>query len=144
MFNHNEFAREHHKRIIDKGYWKDPKELGTLLMLVVTEITKLFDKDRLNKSEKLADIALRLYDLCGYYKIDLTELPHVKSCTLYDMLSMLTNELEATRVSMPTNWIYLKRCLSMTWFYASLNRIDLEKELNRKSEILVHMETKKF
>lgn len=142
--NHSEFAKKHHKKIVDKGYWAEPKEIGTLLMLVVTEITKMHDPERLNKSEKLADVSLRLYDLCGYYNIDLREIPLVEECSLYSMLSMLTNELEAQRVNINTKWIYLKRCLSMAYMYASENNIDLESELYRKSEILMGMKRKKF
>ena len=142
--NHNEFALVHHKKIVEKGYWEEPKEIGTLLMLVVTELVKLYDEDRINTPEKLADVALRIYDLCGYYKVDLESLPSVDSCSLHSMLSMLTNELEAQRVSIDTKWVYLKRCLSMCYLYAKENNIDLEQELERKSEILLHMSRKKF
>lgn len=144
MFNHNKFANQHHAKIIAKGYWENPKEIGTLLMLVVTEISKLFDVNRVNKSEKLADASLRLYDLLAFYNVDLTELPQVKTCSLHDMISMLTNELEADRVGIQTKKVYLKQCLSMMWLYAKENNIDLEEELLRKSEILMYMGKKKY
>lgn len=144
MFEHNEFARKHHQQIVNKGYWDSPKEIGTLLMLVISEIIKLFDEDRINHSEKLADVALRIYDLCGYYKIELDELPVVTECSLYSMIAMLTNELEAQRVDINTKWVYLKRCLSMTYLFAEKHQIDLPQEIVRKSEILKNMNKKKF
>ena len=144
MINHNKFANQHHAKIIAKGYWEKPKEIGILFMLIVTEISKLFDESRINKGEKLADASLRLYDLLAYYNVDLTELPQVDSCSMHDMVSMLTNELEADRVGIQTKKVYLKQCLSMMWLYAKENNIDLEQELLRKSEILTYMNKKKY
>lgn len=136
MINHNEFATNHHELIIKLGYWDNPKELGTVLMLIVTEISKLFDEMRLNRGEKLADVALRLYDLLAYYNVDLTDLPDVETCNLHGMISMLTNEMEANRSGIKTNYIFLKKCLSMVWKYAEENDIDLMYELIRKSDII--------
>lgn len=136
MINHNEFATNHHELIIKLGYWDNPKELGTVLMLIVTEISKLFDEMRLNRGEKLADVALRLYDLLAYYNVDLTDLPDVESWDMYSMISMLTNEMEAGRSGIKTRYIFLKKCLSMAWKYAEENDIDLMYELIRKSDII--------
>lgn len=132
----NKFAKIHHEKIKVLGYWDKPKELGTLLMLMVTEITKLFDEGKLNKPEKLADIALRIYDYCGYYKIDLDKLPEVDGCGLWDMTATLTNELESYRVGFDSKGLYIKQCLNMTYKYAELNNVDLDKEIIRKSNML--------
>ena len=136
MINHNQFASSHHDLIVKLGYWDNPKELGTVLMLVVTEISKLFDEDRINRDEKLADVALRLYDLLAYYNVDLSYLPEVESWDMHSMISMLTNEMEASRVNIKTRYIFLKKCLVMTWKYAEEYGIDLEYELYRKSKML--------
>lgn len=146
MINHNEFSRYHHQNIIRLGYWTEPRELGTLLMLIVTEVSKLFDENRLNRSEKLADVSLRLYDLLSFYNIDLSVLPDVDSCSYNDMINMLVNELEAERSGIHTNHVYLKQCLSMVWLYAKNNNIDLESEIIRKSQMILSYSspTKKF
>lgn len=143
-FSHNKFAIEHHNRIKSKGYWDEPQQFGTLLMLIVTEMVKLFDSDRSNTSEKLADTALRLYDLLAYYNVDLSILPEVDDFSLHSMVTCLTNELEAQRVNIDTKFVYLKRCLSMCYLFANKNNINLELELERKTSIMMYMPKKKF
>lgn len=134
--NKDEFASVHHNKIKKLGYWKKPRETGTLLMLMITEITKLFDPDKLNKPEKLADLALRIYDYCGYNQISLEEMPEVEECGLWDMAAQLTNEMESYRVGFNSNGQYIKACLSMAYKYASINNIDLDREIIRKSGML--------
>lgn len=143
-FDHNKFAKEHHNRIIEKGYWDNPQQFGTLLMLIITEMVKLFDDERSNNPEKLADTTLRLYDLLAYHKVDLSVLPEVSDCSLHSMISCLTNELEAERVNINTRFIYLKRCLSMCYLFAQQNDINLLAELERKTSIMMYMPKKKF
>jgi len=49
--------------------------LATRLMLIVGEVSEAMEalrkKDNDNFNEELADIAIRLFDLCGYMRIDL-------------------------------------------------------------------------
>lgn len=132
----NKFAEMHHSKIKELGYWNRPRETGTLLMLMVTEITKLFDKNKLNKPEKLADLALRIYDYCGYHQIDLTDLPGITSCSLWDMVSVLTNELESYRAGFNSQGLYVKQCLSMAYKYAETNSINLDEEITKKYNML--------
>lgn len=140
--NHNEFALIHHNKITVMGYWKKDRALGELLMLMVTEITKLFNEGKLNKPEKVADVALRIYDFCGKYKVDLTELPVVETYGLWDMINQLTNELEAYRAGFNHRGQYVKTCLAMCYKYAEQNNIDLIFELQRKSRMLDHVKIK--
>ena len=142
--SHNDISEEHHIKIIEMGYWQDPPHIATLLMLIATEIVKLFDEDRLNKPEKLADITLRLYDLCGYYKINLNELPTADKYSLWHMMKCLTNELEAYRVGMNTEYKYIRECISMCYAYAWQNKIDLIYEIQRKREIINYMTKKRI
>lgn len=136
LLNKNEFSKIHHEKIKELGYWDTPREIGTLLMLMVTEIAKLFDQNRLNKSEKLADLALRIYDYSYYNSIDLSILPEIDGCDLLDMITTLTNELESFRVGLDLNGIYIKQCLSMAYKYAEKNNINLEDEMIKKHNIL--------
>lgn len=143
MFNCNDFKEKHHNKIKKLGYWSNPREIGTLLMLMVTEISKLYDIEKLNKSEKLADIALRIYDYCGYYNIDLAQLPTVSECSFLSMIKCITNEMESYRADIDLQGKYIKECLSMCYLYALENNISLESELMRKFEMLDFIKKKK-
>jgi NTP pyrophosphatase (non-canonical NTP hydrolase) len=142
MFDRNEFAKSNHQKIKDRGYWDTPREMGTLLMLMVTEISKLFDETRVNRNEKVADLALRIYDYCAYYNIDLTDLPEVDNCDLLHMVSALTNELEVYRAELKFAGVFVKQCLSMAYRYADQYGIDLEEEMIKKSAILNQVKKK--
>lgn len=129
-----------HAEIVRMGYWLGVKQEGTLLMLMQTEITKLFDPDKLNKGEKLADICNRIFDYCGKYKIDLSELPEIDNCSLWDMCKCLTDEMECYRCDMKSmRFENIKKLLSMCYMYAKENNIDIDYEWNRKYEILKKM-----
>ena len=141
--NHNEIAREHHMVIVDMGYWNNPTHMGVLLMLVVTEVSKLFDEAKLNKPEKLADVALRLYDMSCYHNVDLSELPTVEECDIWNMINCLTCEMEAYRVHIKTEGRYIKQCLSMCYLYANLNGICLINEIKRKQNMIKLMSKKR-
>lgn len=142
--DHIELAASHHKDIVKMGYWDEPANIGVLLMLITTEITKLFDEAKLNKPEKLADVALRLYDFAGNYGVDLSELPVVDDCGIWDMMNTLTCEMEAYRVDMDTNYRYIKECLAMCYQYADQNDINLEFEIDRKRDMLKLLTKKKI
>lgn len=49
----NELAREVHQRAKDKGFYDNPREIGTLLMLVVSELSEALEADRKNRYAKL-------------------------------------------------------------------------------------------
>lgn len=57
------------------GFWDEERELGTLLMLIVSELGEALEAhrkgDMKNFAEELADVAIRLGDLCGGLDIDL-------------------------------------------------------------------------
>lgn len=141
----NSFRDKHHNKIKELGYWDTPREKGTLLMLMVTEIAKLMDNDRMNKSEKLADLALRIFDYCGYYGIDMSDLPAISKCQLKDMVIELANELESDRVGMEVVFgDGIKNCLSMAYEYARERRVDLSFEIMKKYKILENIKKRKY
>lgn len=96
-----ELVKKAHVNAKEKGFWDKPSEIGTLLMLVVSELgegleavrenrivaPETLDKCKMMKDkefekyfktvikdsfqDELADVFIRLADLCGYYKIDI-------------------------------------------------------------------------
>ena len=95
----NELAQQIHKDCIDKGFYDTPRELGTLLMLIVSEVAEAIEGARINKfadpklvsemnpedcevndflyfvkdtfEDEIADTIIRLLDLCAYMNIDI-------------------------------------------------------------------------
>jgi len=49
----NELAKKINKAAHEKGWWNNPREIGTLLMLVVSELGEACEADRINKYANL-------------------------------------------------------------------------------------------
>ena len=49
MTNLNSITKEFHERAKAKGFYEKPKEIGTLLMLVVSELSEALEADRKDK-----------------------------------------------------------------------------------------------
>lgn len=64
-----------HKIARQKGFWDDKRNVGEMLMLVVTELSEAMEayrkQDKSNFNEEIADTFIRLFDLCGGLKIDI-------------------------------------------------------------------------
>lgn len=90
-----------HNNAIEKGFWNDPRDVGTLLMLCVSELAEALEADRKEKKaskktvdemigsegfhfdytfeteikdtfeDEIADTVIRIFDLCGGLGIDL-------------------------------------------------------------------------
>ncbi|TCJ05064.1 MazG nucleotide pyrophosphohydrolase domain-containing protein [Cytobacillus praedii] len=58
-----------------KGWYDEPRETGTLLALIHSEVSEALEADRkgnqVNFAEELADTCIRIFDLCGLKGIDL-------------------------------------------------------------------------
>jgi len=99
----NELAKRAHENAVNKGFYEKPLETGTLLMLVVSELSEALEADRkgiyanierFNKwineptsvctfnelfedsikdsfQDELADVIIRILDLCGHKGIDI-------------------------------------------------------------------------
>jgi len=96
----NEASQKIHKASKLKGFYEKPREIGTLLMLVVSELSEALEADRKNRyasdmptvllhsdldtfpeifkgnvkdtfEDEIADAIIRLFDLCGYMNIDI-------------------------------------------------------------------------
>jgi len=73
--NLNEYCKECHKTAKEKGFWERKREKPELLMLIVSELGEALEADRKgdkeNFNEEIADTFIRLFDLCGYFGIDI-------------------------------------------------------------------------
>jgi NTP pyrophosphatase (non-canonical NTP hydrolase) len=94
----NQLRDEIHENAKNKGFWDQPRETGTLLMLCVSELAEAMEADRKNRysgkiveefeigedfcyefescikdtfEDELADNIIRILDLCGAHGIDI-------------------------------------------------------------------------
>lgn len=69
----NEWTKLCHSCAHLKGFWPDDVNVGEKLMLIVSEVAEAMEAYRRGEpiDEEIADVVIRLFDFCGYYKIDL-------------------------------------------------------------------------
>lgn len=95
----NELSKTIHQDNVDRGFYDDDRQIGTLLMLVVSELSEALEADRKDRhctesggalnvdgtidkelfeekfkdtfEDEIADAFIRLFDLCGYLNIDI-------------------------------------------------------------------------
>lgn len=103
----NELRDEIHAAAVARGFYEKPKELGTQLMLIVSELGEALEADRKNKwadlgayredgqtieafrehvkdtvEDEIADTLIRTLDLCGALGIDIET--HVREKLKYN------------------------------------------------------------
>lgn len=107
----NELSKEIHEYAKQKGFWDSKREMGTLLMLIVSELSEAMEADRKVKyaevtqfqknidlggnwernfealikdrfEDEIADAFIRLFDLCGAMNIDIEY--HIKQKLVYN------------------------------------------------------------
>ena len=70
-----ELVEKAHSNAKEKGFWDNPRETGTLLALIHSEVSEALEAsrngDNENFAEELADIVIRVADLAGGYRINL-------------------------------------------------------------------------
>ena len=79
-----ELQREIHQTAREKGWWDEEREFGTLMALVHSEVSEALEAHRegllggqepggkpVGVASELADIAIRVMDVCEAYGIDL-------------------------------------------------------------------------
>jgi NTP pyrophosphatase (non-canonical NTP hydrolase) len=73
----NEVSKLCHSIAVEKGFWEKERNIGEALMLIVTELAEAMEahriQDKENFKEEIADAFIRLFDLCGGFKIDIEE-----------------------------------------------------------------------
>jgi NTP pyrophosphatase (non-canonical NTP hydrolase) len=71
------YQREIHQNAIDHGWWDTPRALPELLCLIHSEVSEALEVYRGAHNgtigEEMADIVIRVMDLCEAYNIDLEE-----------------------------------------------------------------------
>lgn len=71
----NVLCKEAYLTAKSKGWHDEPRETGTLLALIHSEVSEALEADRKgnadNFAEELADVCIRVFDLCGLKEIDL-------------------------------------------------------------------------
>lgn len=88
-FNHvkenksiNQYSAEIHQNNVDAGWWDKPREKGTLLMLIVSEVAEAMEGERKDIMDdhlphrkmaevELADAMIRIFDYAGAFGYDL-------------------------------------------------------------------------
>jgi NTP pyrophosphatase (non-canonical NTP hydrolase) len=69
------FCKEAHEIAMQKGFWKEPRAVSELLMLIVSELGEACEADRKedwnNLKEEIADTFIRLGDMCEALDIDI-------------------------------------------------------------------------
>ncbi|WP_445505801.1 MazG nucleotide pyrophosphohydrolase domain-containing protein [Niallia sp. 03091] len=73
--NINQLCKEAYETAVSKGWHDEERETGTLLALIHSEVSEALEADRKgdseNFAEELADVCIRIFDLCGAKNIDL-------------------------------------------------------------------------
>lgn len=84
----NELVKLAYKNAVDKGWWETERSFGELIALIHSELSEALEDYRSghdvnsiwHEAEKpcgipieLADVIIRIFDLCGKYEIDLEE-----------------------------------------------------------------------
>ncbi|MFT4415303.1 MazG nucleotide pyrophosphohydrolase domain-containing protein [Fredinandcohnia humi] len=71
----NNLCKQAYETAKSKGWHDKPVETGTLLALIHSEVSEALEADRKgdteNFAEELADVCIRIFDLCGSKGIDL-------------------------------------------------------------------------
>lgn len=71
----SQLIEEAHETAKSKGWHDKPVETGTWLALIHSEVSEALEADRKgdkeNFAEELADVCIRVFDLCGLKGIDL-------------------------------------------------------------------------
>jgi len=70
-------CKECHKIAVEKGFYERKRPVTELIMLIVTELSEAVEADRHddyeNFKEEIADTFIRLFDMCGYFNIDVED-----------------------------------------------------------------------
>ena len=73
----NALCKDAYETAVSKGWHDEERETGTMLALIHSEVSEALEADRKgdeeNFAEELADVCIRVFDLCGLKGIDLED-----------------------------------------------------------------------
>jgi len=73
----NALCKDAYETAVSKGWHDKERETGTMLALIHSEVSEALEADRKgdeeNFAEELADVCIRVFDLCGLRGIDLED-----------------------------------------------------------------------
>lgn len=93
MLNIKEFQKQVHQNMIEHGWYEEQKNFGDLISLCHCELSEAFEEYRKGKDfnevyfnglkpegipVELADVVIRIFDMCEYYGINLEEVIKLK------------------------------------------------------------------
>ena len=71
----NELTYDAHETALEKGWWDEERSIAECLMLINSELCEALEEDRNGNTgkfnEEIADVYIRLGDLCGHLGIDI-------------------------------------------------------------------------
>jgi len=155
----NELAHQIHQQNVDLGWWDEPREAGTLLMLVVSEIAEAMEGERKDLMDnhlthrkmaevELADAVIRLLDIAGYYNLtlsfnfnennlnqELNFLGKKKGSQLLAIVDIITLAAYGSlSISQASSNMAISEAIEFIYYYASLYNYDIDSAMLEKIE----------
>lgn len=146
--NINFYVKKIHENSKNKGFWNEKRNIGELLMLIVSEVGEAFEAESdENFNEEIADILIRLFDLCGGLNIEpliayeskppgdppaLVRGDDDLNIEFMEIISLLSKVLEANRIDDATFDDSVLKTIEAVFYLCDLCAIDIEKEISKK------------
>ena len=71
----NELVDKSYKLALKKGWWDTDRPIREAILMTIVELAEAVQKDRCDDNEgfneEIADVFIRLFDICGYLDIDI-------------------------------------------------------------------------
>lgn len=72
-----ELIEQSHSLALEKGWWDSDRPIRETILMIIVELSEAVQKDRSDDTEgfneEIADVFIRLADLCGWLNIDIED-----------------------------------------------------------------------